>query len=191
MNRGRAGGPIASFSQSLIRAIWLNPSSNRLKSTPNTLQICAIRCRTEACRGGFVKGRPPQDSRPARVLKPEIYDPTLNRHRIPRSTGTGLPGSLGSALGRHAHPWHYQAAGRRDVRRGAAGLAAAARRTFPLLPIWRTHSAPGRLCGSRSGLLWCAAGLDRTTCQCAVGRLVPNTAWRSIQFMACLSLLSF
>jgi len=30
--------------------------------------------------------------------------------------------------------------------------------------------APGRLCGSRSSLLWRAAGLDRTARECAVGR---------------------
>src|SRR6266540_2052184 len=104
------------------------------------------------------------------VLKPDIYDPTLNpvyadmlRHygvvalpcrvadpdrkgKVESGVGhaqkTPLKGMRfespqeaqayldhwGSALGRHAHPWHHQAAGRRHVRRGAAGLAAAARR---------------------------------------------------------------
>src|SRR3989442_340167 len=62
-----------------------------------------------------------------------------------------LPGSVGNALGRHAHPRHHQAAGRRHVRRREADTAAAARRALPLLPIRRTHSAPGWLRGSRSG----------------------------------------
>jgi hypothetical protein len=109
------------------------------------------------------------------VLKPDIYDPTLNpvyadmlrhyaldltlairirhaaRHRNHAGPcaddtvegtalrkppgGAGLSGPLGSTLGRHAHPWHHQAAGRGHVRRGATGLAAAARRALPLLPI--------------------------------------------------------
>ena len=35
--------------------------------------------------------------------------------------GAGVPGSLGGALGRHAHPRHDEAPGRRDVCRGTAG----------------------------------------------------------------------
>ena len=88
-----------------------------------------------------------------------------------------LPGSLGSALGRHAHPRHHQAAGRRHVRRRAAGSAAAARRAFPLLPIRRTHGASGRLRGSRSGLLRRAAGLDRPTRAGAVGCPGMSACW--------------
>jgi hypothetical protein len=44
--------------------------------------------------------------------------------------GASLPGSLGRALGRHAHPRHHQTAGRGHVRRRAAGLAAAAIEPF-------------------------------------------------------------
>ena len=40
--------------------------------------------------------------------------------------GAGVSRSLGDALGRHAHPRHDEAPGRRDVCRGAAGAAAAA-----------------------------------------------------------------
>ena len=41
--------------------------------------------------------------------------------------GAGVSRSLGDALGRHAHPRHDEAPGRRDVCRGAAGARAAAR----------------------------------------------------------------
>ena len=73
------------------------------------------------------------------------------------------------ALGRHAHSRHHQAAGRRHVRRREAGLAAAAPRALPLLPIRRAHGASGWLRGSRCGLLRRAAGLDRPARPGAMG----------------------
>ena len=48
-------------------------------------------------------------------------------------------------------------------------LAAAAGRTFPLLPIRRAHGPSGWLRGSRSGLLQRAAGLDRPARPGAMG----------------------
>ena len=48
--------------------------------------------------------------------------------------GAGLSRSLGSALGRHAHPRHDEAPGRRDVCRGAARARPAAARAVSLLP---------------------------------------------------------
>ena len=72
-----------------------------------------------------------------------------------------VPGSMGRALGRHAHSRHHQTAGRGDVRRRATGAAALAAGALSLLPIRRTHRASGWLRRSRSGLLRRAAGLDR------------------------------
>ena len=59
--------------------------------------------------------------------------------------GAGLSRSLGRPLGRHPHPRHHQAPGRRDVRRGAARAAAAARRAVSLLPVRHAHGASRRL----------------------------------------------
>ena len=58
-----------------------------------------------------------------------------------------------AALGRYAHPWHDETAGRGHVRRGKAVPASSAARTLPLLPIRRTRRSSGRLRRSRSGLL--------------------------------------
>jgi transposase len=110
------------------------------------------------------------------VLKPDIYDPTLNpvyadmlRHygvvAMPcRVADPDRKGKVESGVGHaqktplkgmrfespqeaqayldhwearwaDAHPRHHQAAGRGHVRRRAPGLAAAARRALPLLPI--------------------------------------------------------
>ena len=44
-----------------------------------------------------------------------------------------VSGSLGAALGRHAHPWHDQTAGGRHVRRRKTALAALASGTLPLV----------------------------------------------------------
>ena len=52
--------------------------------------------------------------------------------------GPGLSRSLGGALGRHAHPRHHQAPGRRHVRRGAARPAA----RCPSSPSATTATAP-------------------------------------------------
>jgi len=50
----------------------------------------------------------------------------------------GVSGSLGTALGRHAHPWHDQTAGRHVHRRKTA-FNPTAPRTLPLLPIRRAR----------------------------------------------------
>ncbi len=75
--------------------------------------------------------------------------------------GASVPGSLGDALGRHAHPRHDEAASRRDVCRGAARARAAPARTVSLLPVRRTHGAPRWLRRSRGRVLRRAARLDR------------------------------
>ena len=48
-------------------------------------------------------------------------------------------------LGRHPHPRHDQAPGRRDVRRGTAGPRPVAARAVPLLPVRPPHRASGWL----------------------------------------------
>jgi hypothetical protein len=88
--------------------------------------------------------------------------------RDPRRS-SGLSGSLGGALGRHADSRHHQTAGRGHVRRRAAGLAAIADRALSLLPIRRAHGASGWLRRSRGGLLQRASGLDRQPRSGAVG----------------------
>ena len=60
-------------------------------------------------------------------------------------------------LGRHAHPRHDQAPGRRDVRRGAAVAAAAAGRAVSLLPVRQAHRASRRPRRGRRRLLLRAA----------------------------------
>ena len=72
-----------------------------------------------------------------------------------------LPRPLGAALGRHPHPRHDQAAGRRDVRRGTAGPRPPAARAVPLLPVRPPHRASRRLRRCRVRLLRGAAGMDR------------------------------
>ena len=78
-------------------------------------------------------------------------------------------GSLGGALGRYAHPWHHETAGRGDVRRRKTRAAGPAAGTFPLLPIRRTRCASRRMCRGRSGLLRFTARMDRTAGQSAMG----------------------
>src|ERR1019366_4808490 len=56
-----------------------------------------------------------------------------------------LPRSLGTTLGRHAHPRHHQTAGGSHVCGRETHVASAAAGAFPLLPVWRTHRASGRL----------------------------------------------
>src|SRR2546426_335837 len=65
----------------------------------------------------------------------------------------GVPRSLGCSLGRHPHPRHDQASGRRDVRRGAAHAPAAARRAVSLLPVRHPHRPSRRLCRGRLRVL--------------------------------------
>jgi hypothetical protein len=65
-----------------------------------------------------------------------------------------LPGSLGDAVGGHAHSRHHQAASGRHVRGRKTGAATAAAGTLPLLPVRPAHRASGRLRGSRSRVLW-------------------------------------
>ena len=60
------------------------------------------------------------------------------RFETPRRGGPGLSRSLGGALGRHPHPRHHQAPGRRHVRRGAAAPPPAARWS----PFATTSTAP-------------------------------------------------
>ena len=74
------------------------------------------------------------------------------------------------ALGRHAHPWHHEAPGRRDVCRGTPGPGSAARRAVSLLPVWRAHGPSRWLRRSRGGLLRGAARLDRPAGPGAVER---------------------
>src|SRR5437867_1856602 len=76
---------------------------------------------------------------------------------------------LGRTLGRYTHPWHHQTPGCRHVRGRKTAPASTASGTFPLLPIRRTCSASGWLCGSRSRLLQFAAGMDRTSGEGAMG----------------------
>src|SRR5439155_379538 len=71
-----------------------------------------------------------------------------------------LPRPLGRTLGRHAHPRHHQAAGRRYVCRRETGVAATSAGAFPLLPIRRAHRTSGRLRRGRSRVLRRAAALD-------------------------------
>src|SRR2546428_487815 len=76
---------------------------------------------------------------------------------------------LGRTLGRYTHPWHHQTPGCRHVRGRKTAPASTASGTFPLLPIRRTCSASGWLCGSRSRLLQFATGMDRTSGEGAMG----------------------
>lgn len=52
------------------------------------------------------------------------------------SRGADLPGSLGTAMGRYTHSRHDQTPGGGNVRRGAAGVVAAADRAVPLLVLY-------------------------------------------------------
>src|SRR5437763_1794541 len=84
-----------------------------------------------------------------------------------RSASVSRP--LGRTLGRYTHPWHHQTPGCRHVRGRKTAPASTASGTFPLLPIRRTCSASGWLCGSGSCLLQFAAGMDRTSGEGAMG----------------------
>ncbi len=84
--------------------------------------------------------------------------------------GAGVSRSLGDALGRHAHPRHDEAPGRRDVCRGAARARAAAARAVSLLPLRRPHGASRWLRRSRGRVLRRAARLDRAARPGAVER---------------------
>ena len=84
--------------------------------------------------------------------------------------GASVSRSLGSALGRHAHPRHDEAPGRRDVCRGAARARPAAARAVSLLPLRRPHRAPRWLRRGRGRVLRHAAGLDRSARRRAVER---------------------
>ena len=84
--------------------------------------------------------------------------------------GASVSRSLGSALGRHAHPRHDETPGRRDVCRGAARARPAAARAVSLLPLRRPHRAPRWLRGSRGRVLRRAARLDRSPRRRAVER---------------------
>ena len=120
-------------------------------------------------RAGPLRGRRPAVSRPRsrsqgqgrsrRRPRPEdaVARPPL---RAPRRR-PDLPRPLGAALGRHPHPRHDQAPGRRHVRRGTPGPRSVAARAAPLLPVRPPHRASGRLRRGRVGLLRGAAGLDR------------------------------
>jgi hypothetical protein len=65
----------------------------------------------------------------------ELYE--RDALREPRGSADVF-GSLGTTLGRHAHPWHDQTPGRRHVRRRKAALAPSAAGTLPLLPLLGT-----------------------------------------------------
>ena len=84
--------------------------------------------------------------------------------------GPGVSRPLGGALGRHAHPRHHQAPGRRHVRRGAARPPPAPRRALSLLPLRHPHRPPRRLRRGRSRLLRRAARVDRSGGRRPVGR---------------------
>src|SRR3989454_988414 len=73
----------------------------------------------------------------------------------------GVPRSLGCSLGRHPHPRHDQASGRRDVRRGAAHAPATARRAVSVLPVRHAHRPSRRLCRGRLRVLRRAPRLAR------------------------------
>ena len=92
--------------------------------------------------------------------------------------GASLSRPLGRPLGRHAHPRHHQAPGRRHVRRGAAGLAPAAHRALPLLPLRDPHRPSRRLRRGRPRLLRGPTRLDRSRGRRPVGR-PPGAAARS------------
>ncbi len=94
--------------------------------------------------------------------------------------GPGVSRSLGGALGRHPHPRHHEAPGRRHVRRGAAAAPAAARWS----PSATTSTARRTVhldgCVEVAGaLLRAAAGLARPRGRRAVGR--PATSGSSIR----------
>ena len=82
----------------------------------------------------------------------------------------GLPRPLGADVGRHAHPRNDQAAGGSDVRRGASGAAAAARRAVSLLRVGQAHRASRRTRRGRWRVLRGAARTDRLAHPGAVGR---------------------
>src|SRR5258708_29569098 len=65
----------------------------------------------------------------------------------------GVSGSLGTALGRHAHPWHDETAGGGHVQRRKTALAPSSSCTLPLLPIRRTRRSYGLVGGDGAGLL--------------------------------------
>ena len=75
--------------------------------------------------------------------------------------GASVSRSLGDALGRHAHPRHDEAPGRRDVCRGAARARPTPARTVSLLPLRRPHGPSRWLRRSRGRVLRRAARLDR------------------------------
>ena len=102
--------------------------------------------------------------------------------------GAGVPGSLGDALGRHAHPRHDEATSRRDVCRGAAGARPAAARTVSLLPLRRAHRAPRWLRRSRGRVLRRAARLDRAARPGAVERLCTSACSRRRPASCCASI---
>src|SRR5205807_5506353 len=66
--------------------------------------------------------------------------------------------------------------GGRHVCRRTSGAAPFAAGTLPLLPVRRTHGAPGWLCRSGCRLLWRTAGLDRTAGEGAVERSLRSFA---------------
>lgn len=64
-------------------------------------------------------------------------------------------------MGRYPDSRHHEAAGRRDVRRGATGARSPPARAVSLLPVRTAHRASRRLRGSRGGVLRRPARLDR------------------------------
>ena len=93
--------------------------------------------------------------------------------------GAGLSRSVDGALGRHAHPRHDEAAGRRDVCRGAARAAAAARHAVSLLPVRHAHRPSRWLRRGRGRVLLGAARLDRPAGAGAVDRRASCACSRS------------
>src|SRR5215469_7053191 len=73
-----------------------------------------------------------------------------------------LSRSLGNELCRYPHPRHHQATSRGHVRRRKALAPTVAHRAVSLLSARPARGASRWLRGSRSGLLWSTAGLDRT-----------------------------
>ena len=102
--------------------------------------------------------------------------------------GAGVPRSLGGALGRHAHPRHDEAAGRRDVCRGAAGAAAAARSSrfattatasAPCISMAASKSRP-RTTARRPAGSASASRCSGTTCTSACSTRRPGSCCASI-----------
>ena len=132
------------------------------------------------------RSRPQGQSRSRRRAREEDAV-TRAALRIARR-GASVPRSLGSALGRHAHPRHDETPGRRDVCRGAARARPAAARAVSLLPLRRPYGASGWVRGGRGRVLRHAAGLDRSSRRRAVERPLRAPARSARPASSCASM---